>query len=77
MQTASIEMNRLNRSFVIVGLHPGTVKTNLSHPFTKSIQKTIFTPNESVELMYNNVLSTLTPEDSGKLFSYTGEEISP
>ena len=77
IKTTAIEMKRLNPFFSIVGLHPGTVRTSLSRPFTHSSNKTIFTPEESVEQLFKNVLSSISTDDSGKLFSYSGDEILP
>ena len=39
IKTASIEMKVKNKKAIIVALHPGTVKSDLSKPFQKQILK--------------------------------------
>ena len=77
IRTASIEAKRLNKFAIIVGLHPGTVASNLSKPFRNNIPpEQVLLPNKSAEYLLS-VLSTLSFKDSGKCFALDGEEILP
>ena len=77
IKNAAIEIGRRNKNAIIVGLHPGTVDTNLSRPFHKSIPTDkLFTPAESVKKLLK-VLENLTPHQSGKCFAWDGDEIMP
>jgi hypothetical protein len=58
-------------------LQPGTVKSSLSKPFEKNIDKDkLFTPDFSAKKLLE-LIETLDSKDSGKLFSWNGEEIKP
>ena len=73
----AIEQARRNKEFVAVGLHPGTVDTDLSRPFQKNVpQDRLFSPDQSAQYLLT-VLSGLTPEDSGKIFDWARKEIAP
>ena len=62
---------------IFVGLQPGTVKSSLSKPFEKNIDKDkLFTPDFSAKKLLE-LIETLDFKDSGKLFSWNGEEIQP
>ena len=73
----SIEIRRNNNNAIFVGLQPGTVKSFLSKPFQKNKNKqTLFTPEDSAKKLLK-VINSLDYKDSGKLFSWNGEEIQP
>ena len=73
----SIEIRRNNNNAIFVGLQPGTVKSFLSKPFQKNVNKqTLFTPKYSAKKLLK-LIDSLDHEDSGKLFSWNGEEIQP
>jgi len=77
IKNAAIETGRRNKNAIIVGLHPGTVDTDLSRPFHKNVPTGhILTPNQSVEKLLG-VLEALTPNESGKCFAWDGKEILP
>lgn len=77
IKNASIEISRTNKQAIIIGLHPGTVDSELSKPFQKNINKTqLFTPQYSAQRLIN-VIENLTPEQSGKCFAWDGKEIFP
>jgi NAD(P)-dependent dehydrogenase (short-subunit alcohol dehydrogenase family) len=77
IKNAAIEIRRSNKKTIIVGLHPGTVDSNLSSPFQGSIpDKKLFTPEYSVQKLLQ-VLTTLTSEQSGKCFAWDGTEVKP
>lgn len=77
VRTASIEWGRSHKQGVLVALHPGTVATPLSAPFSRSTEgKTLLTPAESADALLA-VLDGLTPSHSGRIFDWRGSEITP
>jgi len=72
----SIELQRANKEHIVIGIHPGTVKSHLSEPFLSNIKHDIFSPKESVELM-TKVIGKLNQKDSGKCFDFSGKIIEP
>ena len=77
IKNAAIEIGRRNKNAIIVGLHPGTVDTDLSRPFHKNVpMDQLLTPHQSVTKLLE-VLASLTFSQSGKCFAWDGEEILP
>lgn len=77
VRTAAIELARTHRHALCVGLHPGTVTTPLSAPFTaRRDPADLFTPRQSAETLLA-VLDGLTSADSGRLWGWDGTEIAP
>ena len=77
IKNAAIETARRNKQAIIVGLHPGTVDSNLSKPFQRNVPADkLFKPEFSAQKMLD-VLSQLTPEDSGKCFAWDGQQVQP
>jgi len=76
-RTASIELKRKSKALICVGLHPGTVDTNLSDPFQKRVpDKQLQTPDQAAAHLLN-VIDNLTADDSGQLFDWAGKKIAP
>lgn len=73
IRTASVELARKNKQAKIVGLHPGTVETDLSAPF-RSNQYKRFSPEESAAYLVS-VLDGLATDASGKVFDWQGEVV--
>ena len=76
IKNLSIELKRANKENIVIGIHPGTVKSHLSEPFLRNVKHNIFTPKESVELM-TQVISKISQKDSGKCFDFLGKAIDP
>ena len=77
IKNLSIEVGRKNKNAVLVGLHPGTVVSNLSKPFQSNVpEKKLFTPDQSVNYLLK-ILFNLKIEDTGKIFAWNGDEIHP
>jgi NAD(P)-dependent dehydrogenase (short-subunit alcohol dehydrogenase family) len=75
IKTASIEVARRNKKACIIGLHPGTVDTDLSEPFQANVPKgKLFQPDYSTEKMLT-VINMITHKESGNVFAYDGEII--
>jgi len=77
IRNLSIEWSRKNKRSIIVALHPGTVDTPLSEPFQVNVPKGKLFDPERAALQLLDVLDELKPVDSGKIFAWDGEEISP
>ena len=77
IKNAAIEMRRRNPQAIIVGLHPGTVASNLSAPFQSNVAKgKLFTPDDAAQKLID-VLDHLPASASGKCFAWDGNEIAP
>lgn len=77
IRNISIEMGRRNEHAIAVALHPGTVDTALSKPFQGNVAEgRLFDAGYCAERLLN-VLSTLTPADSGDIFAWDGTRIAP
>lgn len=77
LKNAAIEIKRCNKQAIVVGLHPGTVDSPLSKKFQHYVDPNkLFTPDDAVEKLWT-VLENLTNDDSGKLVSWDGQELSP
>lgn len=75
VRNAAIEAARTNSRAIVVGLHPGTVDTQLSKPFQGNVAPgSLFTPDRAANQLLD-VIDGLKPKDSGKLFAWDGEEI--
>jgi NAD(P)-dependent dehydrogenase (short-subunit alcohol dehydrogenase family) len=73
----SIELGRLAPNAIVVGMHPGTVDTDLSKPFQRNVpEKQLLPPSESVAALLR-AIESLDREDSGKVFDFRGNEIKP
>ena len=77
IKSASIESTRTNKTSIIVGLHPGTVDSDLSKPYQKNVPPTkLFTPDYSAHKLLH-VLSLLDHDSTGKIFDWNNQEILP
>jgi NAD(P)-dependent dehydrogenase (short-subunit alcohol dehydrogenase family) len=70
VHTAAIELRRHNRSGVCVAVHPGTVDTTLSQPFSKQNLRVRSPAVAAAEIL--DALAGLGPERSGQFVSYDG-----
>lgn len=75
LKTLAIEHARQWPDSVVAGLHPGTVDTALSQPYTSRTPKdALFSPETSARHLLN-VMDQLCPEDSGGVFAWDGSRI--
>ena len=75
LKCAAIEASRLYPNLTCVALHPGTVDTALSQPFTsRTPAERLFTPEKSAGHLLD-VLAALGPTDSGGVFAWDGTSI--
>lgn len=77
LKTISIEWQRRFPAAMVVGLHPGTVDTPLSAPFSRGLPEgRLHTPSQAA-LNLLEVLDTRTLAHSGRIFAWDGKEIQP
>jgi NAD(P)-dependent dehydrogenase (short-subunit alcohol dehydrogenase family) len=74
LRTLAIEWGRSMPAMTCVALHPGTVATDLSAPFTKNRRGDVFSPELAAEHLLNT-MNGLTPEANGGFFAWDGKEI--
>jgi len=75
LKTAAIEYSRRHPNTSLVMLHPGTTDTQLSKPFQRNVpSEKLFSTERTVRQLLN-VLSAVTPQDSGEFFSWDGSRL--
>ncbi len=76
IKTASIEVQRSNKTAVIVTLHPGTTDSPLSKPFQRNVPVgQLQNPSQTAERLAA-VAQSLTTEHSGLLLNWDGSVLS-
>ncbi|EKE78257.1 SDR family NAD(P)-dependent oxidoreductase [Oceanibaculum indicum] len=73
VHTAAIELKRSRPQAICVALHPGTVDTQLSAPFSKS--GLAVRPPEEAAADLLAVIDGLMPEQTGGFFDYRGDPL--
>ena len=73
MRTASIELKRRCPEAICISLHPGTVDTELSSPFSKS-GLDVQSADQAAERLVS-VIHALTIADSGGFIDYKGDDL--
>lgn len=71
----AIELSRTHPNLACVALHPGTVDTNLSQPFQRSVPGEQLKSAETCAFELLNVIEGLSPGDTGKFIAYDGTQI--
>ncbi len=72
LKCTAIEVSRNKPHALCVALHPGTVETLLSDPFSGTRER--FTPNHCVSQLLE-VLDDLKPEQTGTFWDYKGDPV--
>jgi NAD(P)-dependent dehydrogenase (short-subunit alcohol dehydrogenase family) len=72
LHTAAIEVARKRPEAVVVALHPGTVSSELTRKYLGRHDSVA--PSEAAENLIN-VLSDLTPSDTGGFFDWRGDRV--
>jgi NAD(P)-dependent dehydrogenase (short-subunit alcohol dehydrogenase family) len=73
VKTASIEMTRRSKLSVCVAIHPGTVATGLSEPFSKTGLNVRPADVAAAEIL--QVVHALQPAQTGGFYDYKGESL--
>lgn len=75
MRTLAVEMRRVNASLAVVSLHPGTVDTPLSKPFSAQVPpEKLFSPERAASQLLE-VIAGLQAADSGRFIAWDGSDI--
>ncbi len=75
MKTLSIELKRRAPNVICASLHPGTVDTDLSAPFSSGLARTRrFSPTDAARRLIA-VMDSLRPEETGRFFAWDRKEI--
>ena len=75
IKTASIETARRNKNAIVIGLHPGTVDSDLSQPFQANVPKEkLFTAQDSARKLIK-VIDGASQTDNGEVFAFDGTRI--
>ena len=75
LRTLAIEHARQWPKSVVVGLHPGTVDTTLSRPYTsRTPERQLFSTDNSAGHLLK-VINQLGPDDTGQTFAWDGNRI--
>jgi len=77
IKNLSIELARLNGEGIVVGLHPGTVESHLSSPFSSNVPKDKLLSPSFAAMKLMEVLSNLDKASTGRVHGWDGKEISP
>jgi NAD(P)-dependent dehydrogenase (short-subunit alcohol dehydrogenase family) len=77
VKTAAIEARLKSPALICVQLHPGTVASELSAPFTKRLpnRHSVFTPAFACERLCS-VIGGLSRSDTGQFFAWDGKSVS-
>lgn len=72
----SIELGRGRKRVLCIGLHPGTVDTDLSRPYHKNVPKAqLFSTEKSVSHLLS-IVDGLTVADTGSVFLWSGDPLA-
>ena len=75
LKNFAIELGRTHPQAIVLGLHPGTVDTDLSQPFQKGLpERQLFTPEKSASALLDVIAGSM-PDHSGRVYDWKGEEI--
>lgn len=75
IKNLSIEWSRTVPDICVTALHPGTTDTGLSAPFQRNVPEGKLFSADKVADCFVKLMVKLTTSDTGKFFSYDGEEL--
>ena len=75
IKNLSIELKRKYKNIIVCGMHPGTVDSKLSKPYSGFVKHEIFAPSKSA-VMLKKVIDELSLKHSGKIYDYAFQEIA-
>ena len=74
IKNLSIELRRRYKNIIVCGMHPGTVESKLSKPYSGFVKHEIFAPSQSAAML-KKVIDELSLKHSGKTYDYAFQEI--
>ena len=75
IKNLSIELKRKYKNIIVCGMHPGTVDSKLSKPYSGFVKHEIFSPSQSAAML-KKVIDELSLKHSGKIYDYAFKEIA-
>lgn len=75
IKNLSIELRRKYKNIIVCGMHPGTVDSKLSKPYSGFVKHEIFAPSQSAAML-KKVIDELSLKHSGKIYDYAFQEIA-
>jgi len=75
IKNLSIELKRKYKNIIVCGMHPGTVDSKLSKPYSGFIKHQIFAPFQAAAML-KKVIDELSLKHSGKIYDYDFQEIA-
>jgi len=75
LKNISIEWQRQLPNVCVASLHPGTTDTRLSKPFQKNVAPTSLFDGDYTANRLIDILDALTPEQTGRFWSWDGKEL--
>ena len=75
VKTFDLHIQRNNTQAICVGVHPGTVKTDLSKDFWKSANVKELFESEDAAQRLANIVASLTTEHRGKIWDWAGKQV--
>ena len=75
IKNLSIELRRRYKNIIVCGMHPGTVDSKLSKPYSGFIKHQVFTPSQSAAML-KKIIDELNFKHSGKIYDYAFQEIA-
>jgi len=76
IRTLSIELARKRKQAICVGLHPGTVDSELSRPFQGAVADGQLSTPDLAAWRLLSVIDQLKPGDSGRLIAWDGTTVA-
>lgn len=74
-RNVAIELGRRSKALVVLALHPGTVDTQLSAPFSRRVPEGKLFPVSRAARQLLDIVDGATPGDSGSFFAWDGQPI--
>lgn len=75
LKNLAIEWQRSHKNLCVAALHPGTTDTGLSEPFQKNVPpEKLFSAEQTAGYLLD-IVQSLTPEQSGRFWSWNGEQL--
>ncbi|MBC99283.1 MAG: hypothetical protein CME63_16185 [Halobacteriovoraceae bacterium] len=74
IKNIAIEFQRKRNNCVVLAIHPGTTKTDLSAPFIERTNYILHTPDETAQNIVS-LFHKMKVDDSGKFISWNGDEL--
>ena len=71
----SIELGRRSKELAVIALHPGTVDTGLSRPFSARVPEEKLFDVERAARQLLAIVDRVTPDDTGRFFAWDGSTI--